>query len=162
MTDHVIIQVRDDIITRLKAGVTSVSSRVYRKDEIQPEEIDATNSPALVVWLGDDVDERMGMNASSSGIPSILEEINQTLFVGCLAKADGDVEKTTYNLRADVETTLLGTDAGLTLGGKVVMLTRVAGANNRDDAPDQGAYNALLQFEVKIRHLEGLPTSFVY
>lgn len=162
MTDHVIIQVRDEVITRLKAGVASVSNRVYLKHEVpQPEELDATLSPALIVWLGDDSDERIGVNGASNA-PSVLEDINLVFYVACLAKADGDVEKTAYNLRSEVETTLLGSDAALTLGGKVSMLTRVSGANNRDDAPDQGAYNALLQFEAKITHLEGQPTSFIY
>lgn len=161
MTDHVIIQVRDELISRLKAGVSSVSSRVYRKDEIQSEEMPAENAPALIVWLGDDSDERIGVNGADSA-PAILEDINLTIFVACMTKADGDTEKTAYNMRSEVETTLLGSDAGLTLGGKVAMITRVAGSNNRDDTPDQGAYNAVLQIEAKIRHLEGLPTSFVY
>lgn len=162
MTDHVIIQVRDEVITRLKAGVTSVSNRVYLKHEVpQPEELDAALSPALVVWLGDDADERIAVNGDSNA-PAILEDINLVFFVSCLVKADGDIEKTAYNLRGEVEATLLGSNAALTLGAKVSMLTRVSGVNNRDDSPDQGAYNAQLQFEAKITHLEGQPTSFTY
>lgn len=161
MTDHVVIQVRDEVVSRLKAGVAAVSDRVYLMHEVPPEEIDASNSPFLVVQVGDDGAELIGVNGASSA-PAVLEDLNLALFVHCVVKMDGDAEKTAYGLRADAETALLATDDALTLGGKVVTLTRVAAANNRDEALDQGAYAVALQLEAKIRHLEGSPTSFTY
>ncbi len=163
MADHVIIQVRDDVIARLKAAVTAVSSRVYRPDEApQPDEVDDSRVPYLMVRVGDDSDDPMGVNGGDGSAPQLLESINLVLYVYCAVKQDGDAEKAAYNLRRDVETALLGTVAGLTLGGKAQLVKRVAGANNRDDAIDQGAYSAALQFEVQIVHLQGLPDSFTY
>lgn len=161
MTDHVIIQTRDEIISRLKLAATAAADRIFRWDEVPPQEVAAENSPFIVVQVGDDTDERMAINGSPAE-PMILEDINVTVFIHCVAKADGDAEKISMNLRGDVEAALLGTAAGLTLGGKVLMITRVAAANNRDEALDQGAYNEALQLEVKIRHLEAQPTSFTY
>lgn len=163
MADHVIIQIRDELIARLKVGVASVSNRVYRPDEApQPGEVDDTRIPYLMVQVGDDGDERMGMNGASGINPQLLEDINQAFFVHCVVKQDGDAEKAAYNLRRDLEQTLLATADALTLGGKAQMTTRVGGSNNRDDAIDQAAYAAVVQLEVKIRHLEGNPDSFTY
>lgn len=160
---HVLIQVRDEVITRLKAGVPSVANRVYRYDEVPPEEIPEDLLPAVVVWLGDDHAERVGENGDGDPtVPSILEDITQVIYIACAVKTTSDPEKTAYDIRSEVETTLLGTSAGLTLGGRVVMLSRVAGSNNRDDALEIGAYNVQLQLEALVRHLERLPTSFTY
>lgn len=162
MAEHVIIQVRDDIISRIKAASTAASTRVYAPYEVPAEEV-STTSPFVIVEVGDDQDERMaiGSGADPAG-PQILEDINLNVLVHCIAKLDGDAEKTAYALRGEIETTLLGTAAGITLGGLVSMLTRVAGFNNRDQAIEQEAYNAGIQLAVKIRHLEGSPTSFTY
>lgn len=160
MTDHVIIQVRDDLVTRLKAGVTSVEERVYLGHEVPAEEVRAEDSPFVVVTLGDDAAEIVGVNGGVS--PSILEDINATYFVHCVAKMDGDAELAAYAVRAEVETTLFSTVDGLQLGGKVVRIVRVAAANNRDEAGDLGAYNVALQIEAKIRHLESAPTTLGY
>lgn len=159
MSDHVIIQARDSLIALLKAAATAAATRVYRWDEVLVTEIDSGNSPLIIVLLGDETDERMAVNGSASD-PAILEDINKTIFVHCVVKMDGDAEKAAVNLRGQAEAAVLGTVAGLTLGGKALMVTRVAAANNRDEALDQGAYNEVLQLEVKIRHLEGQPTSF--
>jgi hypothetical protein len=82
--------------------------------------------------------------------------------VHCIVKMSGDAEKTAYNLRGDVEATLLATVAGRTLDGKVTDIVRVAAGNNRDEATDLGVYSSALQLEVQIRHLDGQPTSFSY
>lgn len=161
MTDHVVIQARDDIVTRLKAAVTAVSNRVYLMHEVQPEEVDADNSPFLVVQVGDDTAEILGVN-SADAAREILEDLAVPVFVTCVVKADGDAEASAYELRAVVETALLGTVDGNTLGGKVQRISRVAAANNRDEALDQGAYAITLQLEVLITHLQGSPTSFTY
>lgn len=163
MGDHVIIQVRDDVISRLKTAVPDVSNRVYRPDEApQPGEVDDSRVPYLMVRVGDDSDEMMGVNGASGTDPQILEAINLVLYVYCAVKQDGDAEKAAYNLRRDVESAFLATADGLSLGGKVQNVSRVAGANNRDDAIDQGAYSAALQFQIQIVHLQGQPDSFTY
>lgn len=158
MADHVIVQVRDALITRLKAQVSAVSNRVFRMDE-EPTDLD--QCPYLMVQLGADNDERMGVNGSASD-PSILEDINQTIFIHCVVKAAGDMEAAAYNLRRDVETALLATAAGLNLDGKVAMTTRVGAQPEQDSEGELEAYAVALQFEFKIRHLEGSPDSFVY
>lgn len=163
MADHVIIQARDALITRLKAGVSAVSGRVYRSDEApQPDEVDESRVPFLVVQLGGDSDEPIGINGASGSDPELLEDINQVMYVHHVVKQDGDAEKAAYNLRRDTETALLATAAGLRLDGMVQMVMRVAGSNNRDDDIDQGAYDATVQLEVKIRHLQGRPDSFTF
>lgn len=162
MAEHVIIQVRDDIISRIKAAATAASTRVYAPYEVPVEEV-STTSPFVIVEVGDDQDTRqaIGSGAAVNG-PQILEDIVVSMFVHCIAKLDGDAEKTAYALRGQIETALLGSNAGLTLGGLVLMLTRVAGFNNRDQAIEQEAYSAGMQLAVQIRHLEGSPTSFTY
>jgi hypothetical protein len=162
MADHVIIQARDQLITLLKAGVAAVSGRVYRPDEApKPGEVDETRTPYLMVQVGDDSDEPLGINGGA-GEPQLLESINQAFFVHAVVKQDGDAERAAYNLRRDVESTLLATANALTLGGRIQMLTRLAGANNRDDAIDQGAYAAVVQLQARIFHLQGSPDSFTY
>jgi hypothetical protein len=161
MTDHVVIQTRDALVARLKDQVASVGERVYLMHEVPPEEVSSDYTPFIVVRLGDDQDERAGMN-NNGDVPDILEDIKLAIFVDCVTKMDGDAEQAAYNLRAEVETALFSTNAGITLDGTAFMLTRVAAANNRDDAPDQGAYNVVLQLEAWIRHLERSPTSFSY
>ena len=162
MADHVVIQVRDAIIARIKAASTSAGTRVYAPHELQAEQAGAT-SPFAIVEVGDDQDQRqaIGSGADPAG-PQILEDMNATVFVHCVAKLDGDAEKTAYALRGEVEAALLASTAGLTLGGLVPMLVRTGGFNNRDQAIEQEAYAASAQFVVQIRHLEGNPTSFTY
>lgn len=162
MADHVIVQVRDAIIARLKAAATAAGTRIYAPHEIDVEDVDTT-SPFGVVEIGPDQDERIATGSGADpASPQILEDINLVVFVHCIAKLDGDTEKTALNLRGECEASLLGTAAGLTLGGLVQMVTRVGGSANRDQAIDQEVFNAGVQLEVKIRHLESLPTSFVY
>ena len=162
MADHVIIQSRDAIIARIKAASTSASTRVYAVHEVPVDQVEVT-SPFVLVEIGDDDDERMAMGGGPDPtIPQILEDIRQSYFIHCIAKLDGDAEKSAYNLRGEVEAALLATTAGLTLSGTVQMLTRVGGFNNRDQAIDQEVFNAAIQVVAQIRHLEGAPTSFTY
>lgn len=162
MADHVIVQARDAIIARIKAAVTSAGTRVYAMHEMPADEVDVT-SPFVMVEIGDDEAERMALGGGPDpSVPQILEDINQTYFIHCVAKMDGDAEKSAYNLRGEVEAALLGSVAGLTLGGTVQMLRRTGGFNNRDQAIDQEVFNAALQVVAQIRHLEGSPTSFTY
>lgn len=161
MTSHVVIQARDALVARLKDRVDAVGERVYLSHEVPVEEVSAENSPFIVVQLGDEQDERVGMN-NNGDTPDILEDLKISIFVHCVVKMDGDAELEAYNVRSEVETALLSTNAGLTLDGTAFMLTRVAAANNRDEALDQGAYNVVLQLEAWIRHLERNPTSFAY
>lgn len=162
MADHVIIQVRDALITRIKAAATSASTRVYAPHEVQLEDVNVT-SPFAVVEVGDDQDSRMGLaNGADPAATETLETMSLTVFVHCIAKLDGDAEKTAYALRGQIEASLLATAAGLTLGGLVQMITRVAGFANRDQAIEQEVFNAGMQLEVQIVHIEGSPTSFTY
>lgn len=161
MSDHVIIQARDALIAILKEEVDSVAERVYKAGEVPQEELSAERSPFIVVQLGGDQDERISMN-NGSAAPDILEDVKATIFVHCVVKMDGDAELAAYNVRSEVETALLSTNNGLTLGGAAVMISRVAADNNRDEALDQGAYNVALQFEVLIQHPEGRPTSLTF
>jgi hypothetical protein len=162
MADHVIIQARDAIITRLKAASTAAGSRVYRVDEYQMGDIDVT-SPFVVLELGDDADEVIGVGSGAdASAPQILEDIALTVFVHCVAKLDGDAEKTAFNLRGQVEASLLGSLAGKTLGGLVADVRRPAGAVARNQETDQEIFQSTLQLEVLIRHLQGEPTSFTY
>lgn len=162
MADHVIVQSRDAIIARIKAAATSAGSRVYAMHEVPASDVDVT-SPFVMVELGDDEDERMALGGGPDpAVPQILEDIRQSYYIHCVAKLDGDAEKAAYNLRGEVEAALLGSTAGLTLGGTVQMLTRTAGFNNRDQAIDQEVFNAGIQVVAQIRHLEGAPTSFTY
>ena len=158
MADHVIIQVRDAVISRLTSAVTAVSSRVYRSDE---EPTDASLCPFLMVELAGDNDERIAINGGAvAGIPANLESIALTVMVHCVVKQDGDAEAAAYNLRRDVESALLGTVAALTLDGKVQMTTRLAGEPRQDSVGDQEAYKLALQFQMLIYHLESQPDSF--
>lgn len=162
MADHVVIQVRDAIITRLKAASTSAGQRVYAPHELEMEDV-STTSPFAVVEIGGDQDTRMGLaNGADPAATQILETIALTVFVHCIAKLDGDAEKTAYALRGEIEASLLATSAGLTLGGLVQMIARVAGFASRDQAIEQEVFNAGIQLEVQIVHLEGNPTSFTY
>lgn len=158
MANHVIIQVRDAVITKLQSGVNAVSNRVYRKDE---EPTDSGSCPFLMVELGSDVDERIGINGGTTA-PANLEQIALTIIVHCVVKQDGDAEAAAYNLRRDVETSLLGTIAALTLDGKIQMTTRLAGDPAQDSVGDQEAYKVALQFQMLIYHLESSPDSFTY
>jgi hypothetical protein len=106
VTDHVVIQARDALVARLKDQVASVGERVYLMHEVPPEEVSSDNSPFIVVQLGDDQDERAGMN-NNGDVPDILEDIKLSIFVHCVVKMDGDAEQAAYNLRAEVETALL-------------------------------------------------------
>lgn len=162
MADHVIIQARDAIITKLKAGVSAVSNRVYKFGEVEFESVDEANSPFILVQLGDDTEEIVGINSADSSVLDVLEDMRPTIFVHCIAKQSGDAEATAYNLRRDVESTLFATQAARTLDGKVQGVYRIAAANNREDALDLGAYSSVLQLEVHIRHLDRLPDSFTY
>ncbi len=162
MADHVIIQVRDAIITRLKAAGTSAGTRIYRIDEWLSTEIGAS-FPFAVVELGGDTDETMGIGsgADPSG-PAILEDMNVTVLVHAIAKLDGDAEKTAFNLRGEIEASLFGSVAGKTLGGLVVDIRRPGGAVSRNQEIEQEVFSSSLQLEVQIRHLQGNPTSFTY
>lgn len=162
MADHVIIQVRDAIITRLKAASTAAGTRIYRVDEYQMGDIDAT-SPFVVLEVGDDADEVMSVNGGADpAVPQILEDIALTVFAHCVAKLDGDAEKTAINLRGQVEASLLGSLAGKTLDGLVADVRRPAGAVARNQETDQEIFQSTLQLEVLIRHVQGSPTSFTY
>lgn len=162
MANHVIIQVRDAIIARLAAASTSASTRVYRTDEWLIGEIETT-SPFVVVEVGGDDDEVMALGSgAAAGSPEILEDINLTIFVHCVAKLDGDAEKTAMNLRGEVEASLLATVAGKTLSGTVLDVRRVGGSVARNQETDQEVFDATVQLEVQIRHLQGSPTSFTY
>ena len=158
MADHVIIQVRDAVITKLQAGVSAVSNRVYRADQ---EPTDAGSCPFLMVELGADGDERIGVNGGTTA-PANLEQIALTIIVHCVVKQDGDAEAAAYNLRRDVETSLLGTIAALTLDGKIQMTTRLSGDPQQNTLGDQEAYKVALQFQMLIYHLESSPDSFTY
>lgn len=163
MADHVIVQVRDALVAWLKANVTSVSGRVFLPHEAPvPGEVDDTNTPYLMVRIGDDSGERIGDNGAAAPALAILEDLTVVFFVYCVTKLDGDTEQAAYNLRRDVEQALFSTVQGATLGGLVPLIRRPAAANNRDDAIDQGAYGVGIQLEVPIRHLEGAPDSFSY
>jgi hypothetical protein len=162
MANHVIIQVRDALIAKLKAGVPGVSNRVYKFGEVQFEEVDENNSPFILVQLADDSAEIMAVNSVGGGALAILEDLKPTIFVHCIVKMSGDAEAAAYNVRGDVEATLLATTAGRTLDGKVTDIVRVAAGNNRDEASDLGVYSSALQLEVQIRHIDGQPTSFSY
>ena len=158
MADHVVIQVRDAVISRLSTAVTAVSGRVYRMSQ---EVTDADACPFLRVRVGPDNCERMAMNGGSNQ-PLILEDINLALFVHCVVKQDDDPEKEAYALRSAVETSLLGSNAGLTLSNTVVDTIRLGGSPEQDDTLDVEAYSLVLQLEIKIRHLESQPESFTY
>ena len=162
MADHVIIQARDAIITRLKAAATAAGTRVYRTDEWLLGEIETT-SPFAVVEIGDDTDEVMAIGGGANpAVPEILEDIVLVVYVHCVAKLDGDAEKTALNLRGQVEASLLGSLAGKTLDGLVFDIRRTGGEVARNQDTDQEVFNARVQLEVVIRHLQGDPTSSSY
>ena len=162
MANHVIIQTRDAIVARLAAAGTAASTRVYRTDEWLIGEIETT-SPFIVVELGDDADEVMGVGSgAAASAPEILEDIVLVVFVHCVAKLDGDAEKTAMNLRGEVEASLLGSVAGKTLSGTVLDVRRVGGSVARNQETDQEVFDATVQLEVVIRHVQGSPTSFTY
>lgn len=153
MADHVIIQVRDAVITKLKAGVTAVTNRVYTSDQ---EPVDDSLVPFLMVELQDDSAERI----SVGGFGNLLEDVQASVIVHCVVKALGDVEQAAYNLRRDVETTLLSTTAGATLDGKIVNTQRLGGSPTRRSNGDYEGYAIALQFVMTIRHLESNADSF--
>lgn len=160
---NVIIQVRDDLITRLKAGLPSIESRVFAFGELQLEEVAEDDLPAIYVEVADDSAEDVGVNGGSSDdVPNVLEDLDVGYNVYCIVKQGGDAEKLAYALRSEVETALFDSIGARTLDGKVVWLRRQAGANNRDDAIDTNAYSASLRLVGKIRHLDKNPDSFTY
>lgn len=162
MANHVVIQVRDAIVSRLAAAATAAGSRVYRTDQWLLGEIEDT-SPFIVVEVGGDDAEVMALGSgAASSAPQILEDLNLTVFIHCVAKLDGDAEKVAVNLRGEVEASLLGSLAGKTLGGLVVDVRRPGGSAVRNQEIEQEVFGSVLQLEVQIRHLQGEPTSFTY
>lgn len=163
MSSHLIIQVRDAVIAKLRAGVSAVESRVYRFGEVRTDEVDEASCPYIVVQVGDDFATVQGVNgAPDTAAPQVLEEDVVTLFLHCCVKQTGDAEAAAYNLRRDVELVLFGSNANRTLDGTVNTIRRTAGTNNRDEATDLGVYSSVMQLEVPIWHLDSQPASFTY
>jgi hypothetical protein len=162
MTDHVIIQVRDAVITRLTAASTAAGTRVYKAGDVDVEQIGET-VPFLLVRVGQSPRERMAIGSGSdSAAPQVLEDIYLALMVHCVTKMDGDSEKVAYNLAGEVDVSLLATMAGKTLSGLVFDITPVSLDPDQNQFADQQAYQVLAEYRVIIRHLEGAPTSFTY
>jgi len=159
MPDHVIIQVRDAVIARLKTAATVAGNNVFRKDE-EPQ--DDTLCPFIMVECGGDTAERDSLNGGNGATPSILEMLDASTIIHCVVKQSGDAEQAAYNLRGQVEAALLGSAAALTLDGKVQMTTRRAAQPRQDVLGDLESYAVALQFQHNIWHLESQPTSFGY
>lgn len=153
MADHVIIQVRDAVIAKLKTGVTLVTNRVFTTDE-EPQ--DDASLPFVMVELMEDSAERL----SIGGFGTILEDLTHTMMIHCVVKALGDVEQAAFAIRAQVESTLLGSTAGATLDGKVPNTRRTGASTTRRSNGEYEGYCVALQFEFTIRHLEHNADSF--
>lgn len=157
MADHVYIQVRDEFINRLKAGVSAVSNRVYTFDE---EPIDESKCPYLIVEIGDDQAQPDAVGGRSADPPDLLEFVQLRVGVHCVVSLNADPEKAAYALRATAETTMLGTLDALRLGGKAVRVRRVGGDNGVQATGETAAYRASADFVVDLYKLERLADSF--
>lgn len=159
MADHVFIQVRDEFIDRLKAGVTAVSNRVYTFDQ---EPVDESKCPYLIVEISDDQAQPDAIGGAADDPPSLLELVQVRVGVHCVVSVNTDPEKAAYALRATVETTLLGSRNALSLGGKVLRVRRTGGDNGVQAMGETVAYRASAEFIVDIYKLERLADSFTY
>lgn len=163
MANHVIIQTRDAIIARLVAGVSAVSSRVYKRDS---EAVDASKCPHLVVEIGDfsSPAESGSLNGGDATTPRILQDTLVVFLVRCVVQQvqDADAEDAAFDLVTAVESTLMGTIAGKTLGGTIVDLHRLGGSPAQDSGGELETYSVVLQFQAWLRHLQGTPDSFTY
>lgn len=150
MAAHVIQQVRDAIVSALRAQGNGLSITNVFPYKDRPQ--DSTKTPYLYVRTRDDADERMAL-----GLPS-EERILAVFEVIIVVFQTGDFEAAALNLRVQAELALLGSLAALTLGGKVVMLTRTGAHVEEDDSSGtKPTYAIHLNFEAQIRHMESQP-----
>ena len=160
MSDFVLIQLRDALITSLKAANTAAGQNVIKQsDEAQ----DDSQCPYIMVVLGDDDAETDSINGSSSlTVPAILESLTANIDIYCVVKQVDDAEKAAYNLRSEVEAALLGTYTGKSQGGKVSRMIRRGGSPTQDLSTDREVFMVRVRFQMEIMHLESQPTSFAY
>lgn len=162
MADHIYIQARDEIISRLAAGVSAVSSRVYKQDD---QVTDASRCPYLMVEVDAGAAPEDGsLNGSNGTVPAILQDEFIAVNVHCVVQQlqDGDGEKAAFALAAAAETALLATNAAKTLGGIAVNVRRPTVNTSRDTGGALETYAVSLGFQVWLRHLESRPDSFTY
>jgi hypothetical protein len=96
---------------------------------------------------------RSASRRSSSSGPVYLVHI--------IVKQKGDYEKAAFLIRNEVETALLGSVQGKTLGGLVQWLRRVSAAPSAMRARRTPVYRLTLQLQANIRHLESRPDSVI-
>lgn len=163
MANHVIIQTRDAIISRLVAGVSAVSGRVYKRDS---DPVDAARCPHLVVEIGDfsSPAESGSLSGGDPTTPRILQDTLVVFLIRCVVSQvqDADAEDAAFDLVTAVEQTLMGTIAGKTLGGTIVDLHRLGGSVEQDSDGELETYSVVLQFQAWLRHLQGTPDNFSY
>lgn len=152
MADHVVIQVRDDIVTRLNA-ITSILNKTFVWDDAARKE---GEMPCVLVEMQGDQDE-----PGAIGFPA-PEDMLVEYLLRILVEQTTDCEKAAHNIRADIESVLLGTVDGKTLGGKVQWLARSGADNERTFDGEKPVYRCTLRITAHLRHLESQPTSFVY
>jgi hypothetical protein len=151
MSDHLIIQVRDAIKGQV-TGLATTGSHVYRYSEVTQDE---ATLPALLIEYQEDQAEPAAL-----GFP-VLEQLAPVYLLHILVKQKGDYEQAAFLIRNEVETALLGSVQGKTVGGLVQWIRRAAAECQRDESADKPVYRLTLQLQANIRHLESRPDSIV-
>ena len=154
MANHVIQQVRDDILARI-TNLTTTGARAYLyKDRPQ----DPSKVPFLYLQTGADSPDQ---SSGSLGFPQ-LEDLLIDFEVTIVCFQTGDYEAQALTIRKEIETALLGTVDAKTLSGKVLWLKRTNCQPDQDDTGGKPCYALRLTITGRLRHLETQPDSFTY
>lgn len=152
MANHIIQQVRDDLLARI-TGLATTGANAFLFNQIPQDE---TKVPFLYIRTLDDQDERVSL-----GYPCV-EEMRLNFEIAIVVYSNGDYEAIALNIRKQVEVALFGSIAAVTLGGKIVLLTRSSAQVDEDETGGKPTYVIRLQLTAQVRHLESQPDSFVY
>ena len=152
MANHIIQQVRDDLLSRI-TGLTTTGANAFLFNQIPQDE---TKVPFLYLRTLDDQDQRVSL-----GYPCV-EEMLLNFEISIVVYANGDYESAALNIRKEIELALFGSIAAVTLGGKIVLLTRPSAQIDEDETGGKPTYVIRLQITAQVRHLESQPDSFIY
>lgn len=152
MANHIIQQVRDDLLSRI-TGLTTTGANAFLFNQIPQDE---TKVPFLYLRTLDDQDQR-----ATLGYPCV-EEMLLNFEISIVVYANGDYEAAALNIRKEIELALFGSIAAVTLGGKIVLLTRPSAQIDEDETGGKPTYVIRLQITAQVRHLESQPDSFIY
>lgn len=150
MSDHVIIQVRDAILARIKGlFTTGPNALLYTETEL-PE----TLLPCVMIQYQEDSTEPISL-----GYPALVD-VGPVFLLHCVVKQKDDFEQAAFLVRSEVEAALFGTAEAKSLGGLVQWIRCVAAEGDRHEAAEIPAYRLTLQVQARLRHLESRPDSF--